>query len=115
MGYILAMHPPNRIRALRTAAGFSQERLGELLGLSGGQVSHLENGARNLTLEWMKRIAKALNVSPAELLTDEDNPDRLAADERRVVDAMRSADTTARQHISAMAAAISAPGDSRAA
>ena len=107
MGYVLLMHPTNRIRELRKRSGLSQAELGERLGLSPGQVSHLENGARNLTLEWMKRIARALDVSVVDLLTAEDNPDRLADDERRVVQAMRNSDEMARQHIQAMAAAIS--------
>lgn len=115
MGYLLLMNPPNRIRELRKRAKMSQEDLGDLVGLSPGQVSHLENGVRNLTLEWMKRLAKALGVAVAELLADEDNPDRLADDERQIVNALRHADPQARKHIQAMATAISHSDDQAAA
>lgn len=111
MTYVLAMHPPNRIRMLRQRADLSQTELGDLVGLTQGQIGHLENGARNLTLEWMKRIAKALGVSVADLLVDEDIPDRLAADEQQVVDAMRAADPTARHYIAKIASAVATSDD----
>lgn len=106
MTYILLMNPPNRIREIRRKLGLSQAGLGERVGLTQGQVGHLENGARNLTLEWMKRIARAMNVSVAELLVDEDNPDRLSLEERALVEAMRRAGDVGRQHMGAMAQAI---------
>ena len=96
MTYVLVMHPPNRIRELRKQVGISQTELGLLVGLTQGQVGHLENGHRNLTLEWMRRIAKALGVDVGTLLTDEDNRDRLADDEREVVNAYRMAEPEAR-------------------
>lgn len=106
MTYVVLMRPPNRIRELRLKRGLSQTVLGERVGLTQGQVGHLENGARNLTLEWMKRIARAMDVSVAELLIDEDNPDRLDPEERQLVEAMRRVAGPARQHMKAMAQAI---------
>lgn len=106
MNYVLLMRPPNRIRELRQRFGLSQAELGRKVGLTQGQVGHLENGHRNLTLEWMKRIAGALGVAVSELLIDEDNPDRLAPAERDVVQAMRLVDEASRRHIRAMATAV---------
>lgn len=111
MTYVLVMRPPNRIRELRQRAGLSQTELGNRVGLTQGQVGHLENGHRNLTLEWMKRIARELGVPVADLLTDEDNPDRLADPERDVVEAMRRSDEAARRHIQAMASAVAGKAD----
>jgi transcriptional regulator with XRE-family HTH domain len=90
--YVIHMFPGNRIRELRRIAGISQIELGARVGLSQGQISNIENGDRNLSLEWMRRIAKALSVSVADLLDDKDNPDRLAPDEKQVIDTLRAAE-----------------------
>ncbi|MFA5580528.1 MAG: helix-turn-helix transcriptional regulator [Paracoccaceae bacterium] len=104
MGYLLAMHPPNRIRELRRKAGLSQEELGEQVGLSAGQVSHLENGVRNLTVEWMRRLARPLGVTPQDLLVDEDAPDRLTPEERAIIQGFRDAPPEAKHYIERMIA-----------
>jgi DNA-binding Xre family transcriptional regulator len=43
------------------------KRLAELIGTSNQQISHLEKGRRRLTLDWMERIAKALECHPSDL------------------------------------------------
>lgn len=58
----------NRIRQLREARGLSAEQLAVLIGTSAVQVRRLETGARKLTEDWMRRIAVALGVEPADLL-----------------------------------------------
>lgn len=58
----------NRIKELRKARGLTMKQLAELVGTSNQQISHLEKGRRRLTLEWMERIAKALDCQPADLL-----------------------------------------------
>ncbi|MEE8226919.1 MAG: helix-turn-helix transcriptional regulator, partial [Kiloniellales bacterium] len=58
----------NRIRELRKARGLTLKRMAELLGTSNQQISHLEKGRRRLTLEWMERIAEALECHPSDLL-----------------------------------------------
>jgi transcriptional regulator with XRE-family HTH domain len=58
----------NRIRELRTARGLTLKRLAELVGTSNQQISHLEKGRRRLTLDWMERIAGALECHPSDLL-----------------------------------------------
>lgn len=76
---------PNRINELRRAAGLSQEALGELLSTSKQQVGRYENGKQELTLEWMRRFASALGCSPADILSDADNPGRLPVGAERLV------------------------------
>ena len=118
MDNLLCMFPPNRIRELRKAAGLSQTALGARVGLTAGQVGHLENGARNLSIEWLRRIAAALEVSAADLLVASDNPDRLTDEERRIIEAIRRAPKQARHYIMPIVFAITddAPaGDSDAA
>lgn len=92
MSYVCAMHPDNRIREWRKKAGLTQAQLGDEVGLHQTQIGNLENGGRNLTLEWARRIAKALQITVADLLDDNDNPDRMTLEERRLLRAYREAD-----------------------
>lgn len=61
---------PNRIRELRERAGLSQWKLGEIVGTSAPQIGRLEIGSRQLTVDWMRKIARALGVQPADLLPE---------------------------------------------
>lgn len=54
-----------RVRAIREAAGLSQEQLAELAGLHRTYVSSLERGQRNVGLDNIYALASALKVSPA--------------------------------------------------
>lgn len=56
------------VRRLRLAAGISQEELGFRTGMKRSYVSDLERGTRNPTVRALGRIAKALDVHPANLL-----------------------------------------------
>lgn len=58
----------NRIREIRKSKGVSAEELAARVGTSPTQVRRLETGSRKLTVEWMRSIAEALGVHPAELL-----------------------------------------------
>ena len=57
-----------RIRTARLAAGMSQEVLSEISGLHRTYISDTERGHRNLTLESLAAIARALKIKPADLL-----------------------------------------------
>lgn len=85
---------PNRIRELRTQTTpkLSQQALANKVGVSKVTISDLERGEMALTLDYMQRIAHALGVMPADLLRKEDNPDALSAEERQLIERMRSAD-----------------------
>ena len=58
------------VRARRTAAGFSQEKLAERAGLHPTYISMVERGVRNPTLDASARIAKALKVSLPMLIEE---------------------------------------------
>lgn len=62
------MEAPNRIRAFREARNLSLTELGDLVGLSFGQVSKIEKGNRGLTVEWLQRFARAFDCCAADLL-----------------------------------------------
>ncbi|MED5545644.1 MAG: helix-turn-helix transcriptional regulator [Pseudomonadota bacterium] len=84
---------PNRIRELRMQAKpkLSQEALGNLIGVTKVTISDLERGNMMLTVDYMRRIARALGVLPADLLNQSDNPSALTTDERDFIERLRAA------------------------
>lgn len=59
-----------KVRALRLAAGLSQEQLADKSGLHRTYVSSLERGLRNVGLDNILRLAEALGVQPSVLFED---------------------------------------------
>lgn len=57
-----------KVRELRKARGFSQLELSEKVGIDRSYMGFLERGERNPSLEVITKIAKALDVTPSELL-----------------------------------------------
>jgi transcriptional regulator with XRE-family HTH domain len=60
----------NRIKVLREARGVSLEALAAKMGTSNQQVSLLETGKRRLTVDWLHRLARALDCHPWEVVSD---------------------------------------------
>ena len=60
----------DRVRQLRKAKGISQEKLAELADLHRNYIGGIERGERNLALINIVRLARALGVSPSQLLED---------------------------------------------
>lgn len=56
------------VRARRIAAGLSQEQLSRLTDLHPTEISRLERAVREPRLSTIVRVARALDVTPAELL-----------------------------------------------
>lgn len=56
------------VRQARKAAGLSQEALADSAGIDRTYVSGVERGVRNPTVTILDRLAKALGVTPADLL-----------------------------------------------
>ena len=57
-----------RIRELRLAKGFSQEALADEAGVHRTYMGSVERGERNISLDNIVRIARALKVAPGALL-----------------------------------------------
>ncbi len=57
-----------RVRELREGKGWSQERLGFKSGLHRNYVGGVERGERNVGIENLARLAKALGVRPRDLV-----------------------------------------------
>ncbi len=64
-----------RVRGLRTAAGLSLDELGRRAGMSASSISRLETGKRNIDLEALVALARALEVSVDALLAPDDHDD----------------------------------------
>jgi transcriptional regulator with XRE-family HTH domain len=56
-----------KVRKLRLAKGLSQEAFADICGLHRTYVGAIERGERNVSLENIEKIAKALGVSIAAL------------------------------------------------
>ena len=57
------------IRAYRKKMNLSQEKLAELCGLHRTYVGSVERAERNVSIDNINKVAKALKVSAPELLT----------------------------------------------
>lgn len=60
-----------QLRQARIKAGLTQSALAEAIGCSQSDISRIESGQRDITLERLKAIAVALGVPVAHLLADE--------------------------------------------
>jgi len=61
------------IRLFRNKLGVSQEALADESGLHRTYIGSIERGERNVSVDNIEKIAKALNVKPGQLLSDEGN------------------------------------------
>jgi transcriptional regulator with XRE-family HTH domain len=59
-----------RLRELRKLRGWSQEEFALNVDLDRSYIGGVERGERNISLENICLIAKALGVAPAQLFTD---------------------------------------------
>lgn len=57
-----------RLRAIRIERGLSQVELAETLGVTQPNISAVEIGRRGLTIQQLVRLARALHVSPDDIL-----------------------------------------------
>ncbi len=61
-------------RERRHALGWSQERLAEAAGLHRTYVSGVERGERNISIDNIERLCRALGSTPAEMMGKPDPP-----------------------------------------
>lgn len=58
----------HNLKVIRAEKGWSQEDLALEAGLHRTFVAHVERQVRNISLDNIEKLAKALGVSPSELL-----------------------------------------------
>lgn len=64
----------NRVKEMRKLSGLTAEQVAEKANTSQPQIFRLEKGQRDLSLDWIARLSKALNCKPYELLPLEWQP-----------------------------------------
>ena len=77
----------------------SQQRIADAIGVSKVTISDLERGEMQLTLDYMRRIAEVLGVTPTDLMPRSLNPDALSAEERALIDHLRTASDEQREQL----------------
>lgn len=58
------------LRKIRTTQGLSQEQLAKISGIDRTYISGVERGVRNITLDSLETLIKALDITPTEFLTE---------------------------------------------
>lgn len=59
------------VKEYRLRLGLSQEELAERCNYHRTYIGSIERGERNITIHTLEALAKALGVSPADLLSDD--------------------------------------------
>lgn len=62
----------NRVKEFREAAGFSQGKLGELLGVSRQTINSLENGRYNPSIELAFKLSGTFELTIEEIFIYEE-------------------------------------------
>ncbi len=97
---------PNRILEQRKARGISQDVLANIIGVTKMTVSRLERGINEPTLTQLRQIANFFGCTVADLLSDDDNPDRLDSQGRQLFDRFRHATEDQRDNMLRVAEAL---------
>lgn len=84
-----------KIKARRKELGLTTEELGRMIGVQRAAVTKYEKGYIDLKARQILLIADALQVSPVDLLSDDDSD--LTSEERNLITAYRAADDRARE------------------
>ena len=77
------VHVGSRVRLRRTLLGFSQEKLGEAIGLTFQQVQKYERGANRIGSSRLYQLSRVLDVPVSFFF--EDMPDEISGAKKRVV------------------------------
>lgn len=94
---------PNRIREWRLKRKVTLVALAKAIGTVHGQLQKMEVGDRPVTLEWLDRIAKALDVTVGELLHPSQNPHLPTDRERELLDKAREGGESVMRTLEAVA------------
>lgn len=61
-----------KLRRIRKEKGITQEELSFRSSLNKNYLSDVERGSRNISIQSVEKIAKGLEISPAELFENDD-------------------------------------------
>ncbi|MGM1020405.1 MAG: helix-turn-helix domain-containing protein [Bacillota bacterium] len=74
-----------RIRQIRKSRGLTQEQLGERAELQSTYIGGVERGERNISIETLEKLIKALKMSPSEFFYFGDNPIEKNTDKNKLI------------------------------
>ncbi len=77
------LHVGERIRALRTRKRVRQDVLARMVGISPGGLTNFEKGRRRVSLDWLEKIAAALDAPVAYFLAEGRSGKKIAAGDPR--------------------------------
>ncbi len=80
----------NRLKSLRERAGYSQEKLAELMEVSRFQVQKYERGQDMLNAEKLQLAANALSVPVQEFFIDGEDVLPITVEEKLLLDSYRA-------------------------
>ncbi|SHN74292.1 Helix-turn-helix [Paenibacillus sp. ov031] len=66
MGVRITEYVGEQVRNIRKSKNYTQEQLGEKVGLPQPYIGGIERGERNISLDTLERLLEALEVSPSE-------------------------------------------------
>lgn len=76
---------PNRVRELRKIRGLTQTELATLVGTSQSHIANIEKGLRDIDINLLIRLARALRVKAYEILPEEEQPEILSDEEKAII------------------------------
>lgn len=79
----------NRIKELRKLRKITQVELAKACNTSQGSIQKLENGAIDLDIQWMRKLAKVLGCKPYELLPLDMQPEGISPEELEILRILR--------------------------
>ena len=80
----------NRLRMLRLQAGWSQERLSELIGVSPQQFQKYESGKNMMNTEKLQMVANALSIPIQALFSEADDSLPVGVSEQQLLESYRA-------------------------
>ncbi|MBW4055130.1 MAG: helix-turn-helix transcriptional regulator [Proteobacteria bacterium] len=79
-----------RLRKLRLQAGWTQERLAEMIGVSTQQIQNYEAGSNRMNTDRLQQVAQALDVPIQTFFTGSDETIPMAVEEKLLLDSYRA-------------------------
>ena len=83
------MDKQNRIKEFRKLRNLTLEELAKKLGVSYSAIQKLESGVVDLDINWMRKVADALEVKPYELLPMDMQPEKITPEEQEILRMIR--------------------------
>lgn len=79
-----------RVRTLRQKAGWSQEQLSEMIGVSPQQLQKYETGKNMMNTDKLQQVAQALSIPVQALFTDINDHMPIGVSEQLLLDSYRA-------------------------